>query len=59
MKVRAFLMVANNLSEIEEEWHPAYFINQKGDIKEFKGTKMELAREIFNEIEEEIIHCSM
>jgi phosphopantothenoylcysteine decarboxylase/phosphopantothenate--cysteine ligase len=59
MKIRAFLIVANDLSEIEEESHPAYLINQKGDIKEFKGTKMELAREIFDEIEEGVIHCFM
>ncbi len=59
MKIRAFLMVANDLSEIEGEWYPACLINQRRDIKGFKGTKMELAREIFNEIGGEMIHCSM
>lgn len=54
MKIKASLVVANDLSEIKGDRHKAYLINQKGDVKDFDGTKMELAREIFNLIEERL-----
>jgi len=54
MKIRATLVVANDLSEISEERHKAYLVRRGGAVRDFDGTKMELAREIFDLLEEEI-----
>jgi phosphopantothenoylcysteine decarboxylase/phosphopantothenate--cysteine ligase len=54
MKIKAALVVANDLSEISEERHKAYLVRRGGAVKDFDGTKMELAREIFDLLEEEI-----
>lgn len=53
-KIRASLVVANDLSEIRGEYHKAYLINSRGDVRDFEGTKKELASEIFDLLEEEI-----
>jgi hypothetical protein len=46
--------VANDLSEIGKEHHNALLVSRKGLVKDFHGTKEELAGEIFNLLEEEI-----
>lgn len=51
MKIKAFLVVANDLSEIRGEYHKAYLIDRGGDIRDFEGAKKELAKEIFDLLE--------
>jgi len=53
-RVRASLIVANDLSEISGEHHNALLVSRRGLVKDFHGTKEELAREIFDLLEEEI-----
>ena len=53
-RIKASLVVANDLSEIIGERHKAYLINRSGGVRDFDGTKSELAREIFGLLEEEI-----
>lgn len=52
MKVGASLVVANDLSEVSGERHRAYIVNREGEVVEFDGTKEELARKIFDLLEE-------
>jgi phosphopantothenoylcysteine decarboxylase/phosphopantothenate--cysteine ligase len=56
IKTRAFLIVANDLSEVREDRHKASLINREGEVSDFDGSKMELAQEILNRLEEGIIH---
>lgn len=52
-EVNAGLIVANDASEIRGERHKAYIINRRGEVREFDGTKRELAYEILNALEKE------
>ena len=54
-KVNAALVVANDLSEIRGKSHKAYIINRNKEVKCFDGSKGELAQEILNLIEEELL----
>lgn len=52
MRVKASLVVANDLSEIKGDRHRACLIGKGGVLKDFDGTKAELAKEIFDFLEE-------
>jgi len=52
-RVKALLVVANDLSEIRGERHKAYIVGEDGVI-EFDGTKRELAEEIFDLLEKSL-----
>jgi len=52
VRTKALMVVANDLSEISENRHRAHLVTKGGDVRDFDGTKMELAHEIFNLIEE-------
>lgn len=54
-KVDATIVVANDLVEIKEDRHKAYLIDGRGEIKEFDGHKSELAKEILDLLELNLI----
>ena len=53
-RVKAAIIVANDLSEIRGECHKAYLIDQRGRVRDFDGKKAELAGEILNLLEENL-----
>jgi len=54
MRVNASLVVANDLSEVKGESHRACLVGKGGVVKDFEGSKAELAKEIFDILEEKL-----
>lgn len=50
-RVKANIVVANDLNKISGDVHEAYIISEDRKVREFKGTKERLAIEIFDTIE--------
>ena len=54
MRVNASLVVANDLSEVKGESHSACLVGKGGVVKDFEGSTAELAKEIFDLLEEKL-----
>lgn len=58
LRTGASLVVANDLSEIRGDHHKASLIDPDGNVKDFEGTKTELAQVVFDKIEERLIRSN-
>jgi hypothetical protein len=54
MGVSASLVVANGLLEVKGESHRACPVGKGGVVEDFEGSKAELAKEIFDLLEEKL-----
>ncbi len=58
-KFGATIVVANDLAEIREDRHKAYLLSRSGEIKEFDGNKSELAKEILDLLEVNLLSVQL